>query len=168
MKKIIYFVIILIFVGCGNNDTIEKATKFSIDEVKNTPGFHWFQIEYDTYSYDSAIVDSIGDCFEKDELKIIIFASPGCYCGSLYTRFPQLIKILDGANISENNYEVYVTDDTGNKLRFEHPYSNLLNVNTLPAFYLLKSDDSYYDVLLQVNTKYISIEEALLTGIKFL
>jgi hypothetical protein len=172
MKKIIFFVIITIsisitsFVGCGNEDTIKEAIRFSIDEVKKSPNFNWYYFEYDTYIFNPIIVNNIVEIFDKNELKIIIFITPSCFCGSSIAKFPQLIKVLDSANISENNYEIYATEDTSDKLNFKHPYSNLFNVNILPSIYLLKGKSLNYD--LQVTTKNISIEEALLEGIIFL
>jgi hypothetical protein len=164
---LLIFTGIMLLTGCSNPEQTQKAIKYSIDDIQNNPDFYWYQMEYNLYNFNPHIIDSIANRFDKNELKIIVFTSPSCFCGSIYAKFPQIIKVLDSANIPANNYEIYVTKDTGYKLKFDHPYANLFEVKTLPSIYLLKFDSLYYDLLLQVNTKKISIEEALLEGLKF-
>ena len=167
MNKVLVLVFFLfVFIGCVNNEPMDEAVLYSIDRIRSSPDFHWFNWEYDLYNYEQDVVDSISSRF-TNSLKVVIFTAPSCYCGSLYTKFPQLIKVLEGANINSNNYEIYVTIDTGNKLRFGHPYSIYFDVTTLPTLYLMDSNEQYYNLLHQVNTKSISIEEALLEGIKY-
>ena len=173
MKKI-YILILFITIGntlisCYSNAETQIATRYTIDEISNNPNFYWYKNEYNAYKCDMDILDSIKTLFNENVLKIIIYTSPSCGCGSssLNTSFPKLIKILDSANLS--NYEIYVVlKADGNEQIVEHPYSFLFQIKTLPAIYLLKSEQTYYNLLLQVTTKEISIEQALLDGIKFL
>ena len=168
MKKIL-FVTAFILISCGNNDTIPTAKQYSIEDIHNHQNFYWYQEEYNKYIYDSIILDTIANKFNKYELKIIIYTFPNCGCrGSLAVKFPQIIKVLDSSNIFKNNYEIFVISNVEeNNLNFKHPYSNIIEVTTLPAIYLIKLDTLYYNLLLQVNTKKISIEQALLDGLKF-
>ena len=166
-KTIIFILAIITFIGCEKNNMTETAVRYSIEDIQKSPDFNWYQWEYDIYNFNSSVINNIAGRFDKNELKVIIFTSPSCFCGSLYTKFPQIIKVLDNANITENNYEIYVTIDTGEQLQFEHPYSNLFAVNTLPSIYLLKFGSLEYDLLSQATTKKISIEEALLDGLIF-
>ena len=170
MKNIytlILFSIISIIISCSSDDETQIAIQFTIDEINNSRSFYWYKIEYNIYNYNTDILDSIKTLFNENAFKVVIYTSPGCGCGNLYAYFPQLIKVLDSVNIT--NYEIYVVFNADeNKLMFEHPYSHLFQIATLPSIYLLKSEKFYYDIILQVSSKKISIEQALLDGIKFL
>lgn len=170
MKKIYILILAtigIIIISCNSKDEIQIAKPFTIDEVYNNPNFYWYETEYDAYNYNIEILDSIKTLFNENIFKLIIYTSPSCECGSLYALFPQTIKVLENASLS--NYEIYLIFNVDKKkLKVEHPYSHLFQIKTSPSIYLLKSEKYYYDLLLHIDTEKISIERALLDGIKFL
>jgi hypothetical protein len=153
-------------VGCENEEAIQTAKKVTLEQIINESAFHWYNPEYNNYQCNQAIIDSIKNDFNKDELKIIIFTSPTCDCGSdeKHLRFPQLMKVLNDANITADNYEIYITRDEN--INFKHPYSNTIKIYSMPAFYILKNGKNVFSITGYLsNMENENIEIALLEGI---
>ncbi|MCL2039861.1 MAG: hypothetical protein FWG85_05475 [Bacteroidetes bacterium] len=171
MKKICLLILFISLAGvltnCNSTDDEPLVVQFSVEEIRRNANFYWFNSEYNAYKIDSAILDSIRIFFDSNTQKVAIYCSPGCECGSVYAYFPQFVKVLDSAEIS--NYEIFVVISYEENLgKLEHPYSYLFNLASVPSIYLLHSDGTYCELVLRATEKKMSIEEAFLDALKFL
>jgi hypothetical protein len=173
IAKISILLILIVFVGCSSPEPInESATKVTIHQIENNPDFHWFNPEYADYTTDAIYVDSLSDIFNASQqnFSFVIYTAPNCLCGQEYTLFPRLIKVLDGAGISEEHYEIYVMNDTS----YSQPYDTLFDVPAIPAFAIMTNSDqsdakqlvSIWDYA-AVKSAGMSIEQLLYKEIKF-
>lgn len=162
----------MFFYSCGEENP--SAIRIGINEIRITDGFEWYAEVYDTFdSYDKEVVDSIAILFDeiKDSRKfeIVIFANPSCDCGYTYKRFPEFIKILDSAKITEEYYQIYIAGNTS----FHHPFSHKFKINGIPEFVVLKDDNFIYAIsdTLKKNSnppynKPRTLEDALFAALK--
>jgi hypothetical protein len=169
-KLIVHFFTILFiavsFVSCGGEDEINEAKLISIDQVRNSPEYFWFDTDYNSYNIDNSIINDIKQVFDSSHHKIIILPTPSCLCGSKYTYFPKLIKIFDSAGIRPSNYELYAVSE----VTFDYPFSNIYKVDELPTAIILKDGNfvySIYDSLKksELSNPNITMEEIVLNGL---
>jgi hypothetical protein len=156
-------------VSCGDENDNVVAVRTTVNEIKKNPDYFWFDESYDSYSFYSKTVEKIKANFNNSVHKIVIFAGYDCLCGTEYLKFPYFVKILDSANISEENYEIFIMGNT----EYANPYSHLFKANSLPAFVVFNKEQPIYsinDTLLkyktQNNAPFNTLEEALLESLK--
>jgi len=166
--------ILIVSYSCSTEE-YSTARKIYVNEITSTTGFEWYEEIYDAFkSYNKKIVDSISNIFneikDNEKFEIIIFANPSCDCGYSYKRFPEFIKILDSAKISEDYYQIYVA---GN-INYRHPFSNKFKINEIPEFVILKNDNFVYaisDTLKKNNNPPYNqprtLEDALFAALKY-
>ena len=170
MKKNIYALLSIIALVLLQSCTepvppVEEPTAklMTIDEIKNTHGFTWYQKGYDKYSYDSSLIKELKSKLMNTDKSFLIFVNPSCACVGTQEYFPAIVKILQNAGVNENKFKVYTTRTPEEK----NPYNNILKINYLPAFFVMQNEVPLKSVLDSIviykETKpQITIEESLL------
>ena len=162
MKKILFTILMFLCISCVNENENVATIKVTLEEIKQNPNFSWFDKDYDSYPVNSNAIQDIKDNFDSINHKIIIFTAWDCLCGKEYLKFPYFIKILDSANISEKNYEIFIMGT----IESQHPYSALFKVAKIPSFNILYDGHFVYSVN-DTAIKYSkTLEPALLEGLK--
>lgn len=171
MKFFLLFLSFVIFlISCDTEPADITAKLMTIEEIKKTPGFDWFQTYYDIYIPNQNIVDSIKTTFNPQIHKLIIYARPVCSsCDTTMKPFPQLIKTLHLANIPDSTFQIY----SCRTLSSPHPYKDIFTIRTLPSAFLMKDNSAKYSVIdtlnyyrtINPNGSY-SVEQFLLTALK--
>ncbi len=143
-KKLLLMMIGIISISAACSEDTYNAYKMTIEEVKQSEGYYWFDDVYQEYNPIDSLLPKIQQAFNQDEHKIIIFVAPSCDCGSDYKKFPSLIKIFDEAGISEQNYEIYSVGE--NYSDYSHPYQDLIHLQRLPSFVILRNASPIYSI----------------------
>lgn len=137
MKKLLFVLALILFVSCSDNPTDNKnkaATKVDLAQVQSYPGFIDFKTSYESYEPNSLYIDSLRSTFNSSEDKVYIYLKPECGCNASLKTFPQMMKSLHEAGISDDNIIMYVMEDES----YTYPESSFIIVNDLPQFFTMK------------------------------
>lgn len=155
MKKLLFVLVCsLIFTACTDNTPpdVTLVTKTEMLSSKKI-GYQWFNDAYTDYKPDTINSKNIKDKFNPLTHRFILFGKPGCSCGDLDAEsFAQIVKTLDICGVPEDNIELFNIMDVKSK----HPYSNILTIKKIPAYFVLKDNIpvySIYDSLLKDMAK---------------
>jgi hypothetical protein len=143
--------------------TGQEATLMTIDEIKATKGYTWFQSGYDKYTIDKNVVDQIKAKLSNSDITFVLYVNPSCVCVGTQEQFPSAVKVLQNAGISEPVFKVYSMKYP----EMKSPYSNILTVKYLPSLFIIKDNvalKSVFDSLhvYKVDNPKITLEESLL------
>ncbi len=141
----------------------DQAKQLTIDEIKTTKGYTWYQKGYDKYTYDINVVNEVKAKLQNSGKTFLLFVNPSCACVGTQEHFPSAVKILQNAGISEPVFKVYSMTYPAMK----NPFTNILKINYLPALFIMKDNvalESVFDSLYVFRDKNpkISLEESLL------
>lgn len=176
MKKYRYlsFVIlvnIFILVSCNTITTPEVATFVTVNQLKGTAGFEWFDAEYNAYQPDPVILSQIAAKLQNDSCNFLIFVNPSCACTGTQKQFPATIKVLKSLGIDEPRFKVWAMVSEGDS----HPYTKKFNIRKLPTFMIMDDSTARFSVIDTLISKQLldpnpavpyTIEGMLLKGIK--
>jgi hypothetical protein len=145
----------------------EEAKLMTIDEIKTTKGFTWFQTGYDKYTFDTNLVNEIKSKLVNTDKTFLVFVNPSCACTGTQEHFPAVVKILRNAGIDEPKFKVYTMPYPDMK----NPYTNIFKINYLPAFFIMKDNialKSVFDSLsfYRQSGSDVTIEESFLKCLK--
>ncbi|MFP4528181.1 MAG: hypothetical protein ACLFQX_06500 [Candidatus Kapaibacterium sp.] len=163
-----FILIALIAISCQDNPVDGEAHKTTLDDIRNNPGFSWFEYEFNEYEPDPAVIDSINHKFNPAEYRLIIFAKPSCSCNNDHNNFSHFMKVVHNSSITSEEYELYSMSDTD----WEHPYNEQFDLMYLPEAVLMKNDSAIWFVVeemqkyRQSHSDTISIEQSLMRGLE--
>lgn len=150
--RICLILIIFALFGCNQSTEPDKTAKyFTIDELSRTPGYYWFDIEYNAYNPDNSIIQGIKNAFEPDKHRFFFFMRPACSCAEPQKPFVHLIKSLREADIADSNIEIYSMDEVD----YEHPYTSNFTLSTLPTYFVINIADTLPVYSLSDTLEYI-------------
>lgn len=132
-RIIILFILlasILIF-SCEENSVANTAKKTTLSEIRQEPGFEWFDYEVAAYSPDPFAVKKIDSLWQIKKSRFILFVNPSCNCSGTQQVFPSIVKSLQVANVPDSAIEIFVMTKTS----FSHPYMNKFIIKSLPSCY---------------------------------
>jgi hypothetical protein len=158
------------FSGCNETtSTQDEAILMTLDEIRNTPGYDWFQPNYGGYNPDKQITDEIKNTFNPVKNHFITFVNPSCACTGTQILFPQLMKILTESGVPESKILIYSLNTVNTK----NPYSNLIKLHQLPSLFSVKDSTIKYsvtDTLSLIQELYpdslVSLEQLILYSIQ--
>ena len=137
-----------IFISCNDTTTpVSDAVLMEKSEISKTIGYTWFNDLWNYYEPNDSVKNLISTAFDSTKHKFIVFLEPDCECKELVREPVYVIKILDEANISSKNYEIYATGS----ITSNHPYKSLFTISSLPFVALITSDAKVYSVLDSFN-----------------
>ena len=149
-KLIILSLIALGLFSCSDDTAPGNAQFITLEELRITPGFEWFDEGYNSYQPVQEVIDSIANAIKDSNKNFILYVNPSCSCTGTQKMFPSSIKILQAAGINEPQFKIYMMYlETDN-----HPYMNNFKVNDLPCFFTISDnipDYSIYDSLTYYN-----------------
>jgi hypothetical protein len=141
----------------------QQATLMTIDQIKTTKGYTWYQSGYDNYNVNKNFMDQVKAKLMNTDKNFVVFVNPSCACVGTQEQFPSAVKILQNAGINEPTFKVY----TMKYPEMKNPYTNILQVKYLPALFIIKDNvalKSVFDslhVYKNINPD-ITLEEAFL------
>ncbi len=165
MKKLLLIIIALSlgFVSCDDSSTDAEAFLTDYDKMLSQPGFQWIPLRKDQYEPKPEFVDSVKKYFDANIFDFYMFAKPSCTCEGSHNQIAYLFDIFDEAEISYDNCSVYAMNSINNT----HPFEEILVINELPAFYVLRNGEVYYSIRDTLNKRLDNSKEATLEKILF-
>mgnify|MGYP007094533284 CR=1 FL=1 len=170
MKKYFFAVAVFCLMGliysCTENPVI-NAEVMDADELKNLPGFSWYEFEINQYIPLDSSLQSIKTKFNPSTDNFLIYVKPSCACTGTYKQFPAFMKIINELNIPKANYKVYSMTSEFN----EYPEKNLFKIVELPTFMLMRNGVPVYSIadtfnLKAQSTDSLRLEQVLQTAYK--
>ncbi len=140
-----FIAVIALFIGlaaCSDSPTIPNALNYEINKLSDIPGYSWFNDEYNDYSPNPALIQSIRESYNASTHKFVFFTRPSCTCPGEHLSFPQVYKILQLAGIPDAAMEFY----SMSSIRSKHIYDSGLTINSLPSFFVFKSGSPIYSL----------------------
>jgi hypothetical protein len=147
MKKLIIYSIILVLVyGCQSTTGPDRnAVKLTIQELNQTPGYEWYELEYNKFSPNAALITQITQNYKNNQF--FLYVNPSCACTGTYKVFPSIMKCLLSAGVPEANINIYSMLDAG----YNHNMMSKFSVNSLPQCFCEKTTTNYYSVVDSLN-----------------
>lgn len=125
--------IILFIIGCNTFDKKNNLIgQISIKSWKNSE--YWNEAVYFNYIPDSNLINLFKDKFNKSPFSLIIFSS--IYCDECTTNIPQIIKILEEANIPADSVNFYGLDQYSSE---PSGFYKNFKIESTPAVFLVKA-----------------------------
>lgn len=142
----IFFVSIcfsLFISACVPTSTERDAALLTIDKLRFTPGYEWYDIEFQKYNPNPFVISQIRTILQNKDFNYYIFVNPSCACTGTQKQFPAIMKILSESSIPENKLEIYSMIKTSNN----HPHRSKLKINELPSFFIARDSINMSSVL---------------------
>jgi hypothetical protein len=160
MKKIALLIVsfALFLSSCDDSATNVEAELTNYETIILQPGFQWIPLRKEQYEPVSDVIDSIKKYYKPDIFSFYIFAKPSCTCEGAHNQIAFLFDIFDEADIDYSNSMIYAMNSINNI----HPYQDILTINELPAFYVLKNNNITYSLRDTLNKRIENSQEAVL------
>lgn len=142
-KLFLYILISVFLSSCDTTNTERDATLLTIEKLRFTPGYEWYDVEFQKYTPNQATISQIKTILSNKDFNYYIFVNPSCACTGTQKQFPSIMKVLIEAGVTENKLEIYSMLKTTNN----HPYKNKLKINELPSFFIVKDSIPISSVL---------------------
>ncbi|GBD06977.1 hypothetical protein HRbin21_00786 [bacterium HR21] len=113
------------------------AERLTLEQLRTTPGFAWFDAEFRAYQPDTALVAQIRSAYVPGQHHFYVYVKPTCSCVGTQKLFPHFLRILAEAGVREEDCEIYAMHGTGDK----HPHQNRFRIERLPSFYITSGAD---------------------------
>jgi hypothetical protein len=170
MKKLVYIFIaasLFFILACDDNPVQTEAKEATISDLVNSAGFSWYYEERDKYVPDAEIVDKIKQEYNAETHDIYMFVKAACTCPGNHNYFPKVMKTLDEAGIQPGEYKIYTMTNEDNN----HPYEEMIKINELPGFFIVKNTQPVYSILDsflvdQLRDNELVFEEYILKGLE--
>ncbi len=108
------------------------AERLTLEQLRTTPGFAWFDAEFRAYQPDTALLAQIQAAYVPGEHRFYIYVKPSCSCVGTQKLFPRFLRVLSDAGVRAEDYEIYAMHGTGDK----HPHQSWLHIERLPSFFI--------------------------------
>lgn len=142
---------LVIVQGCNTSTQPDPvAQELTLAQLRQTPGFAWFDGEVSSYNADAITVSQISAEYQAKKQKVYMFVNPSCSCTGTKKRFPWITRILNDAGVSENDIVVVSMQSESNK----HPYMNRFTVRGLPSFFITKDEATVFAIQTVKQTLY--------------
>lgn len=142
MKKIIYFILVAVFVSSCATQKIQqinatKDTSGNLVGVANKESFlqapyqTWFNKKFNTYKVDQNVVTQLKPLLKKVKIKAFM----GTWCGDSKRETPAFYKVLEAVNFKQKNLKMITVN------RSKKTPDNLqqgLNIFRVPTFIFYK------------------------------
>jgi hypothetical protein len=124
-----------LLVGCSQSTEPEyTAERITLNTLRTTPGFAWFDAEMQSYQPDSAVVALIRQAYRPGEHHFYVYVKPTCSCYGTQKLFPRFCRVLLDAGVTESDLEIYSMHGSTDK----HPHMHWLHVQQLPSFFIAR------------------------------
>lgn len=145
--KLILPLILAAIIGisaCSNDTGPRNAQFLTLSELRVTPGFEWFDQEYNNYQPDTNIINQIkAKLLTGGNDEFILYVNPSCACTGTQKQFPASIKILHESGIDEPRFKIYSMYSEGDN----HPDMTRFRVNDLPTFFNRRDSIPVYSIM---------------------
>lgn len=143
-KNIILAVVLSIFIFTSCDDPASPpASLITIEQLKQDPGYQWFNDAYYKYQANDSLVQLIEEKFKSTKDSFVVYVKPSCSCSGTLNEFPALIKIFDAAGVNSTQYKLFsMTSDNA-----QHPYQDIFKINMTPALLTIRNGSTHYSVL---------------------
>jgi hypothetical protein len=135
IAKVYSFFLVIILsitvISCSDDEGPRNAQYITLEELRVTPGYEWFDPEYNNYTPDPAVIDSIKNQIQNRSDDFILYVNPSCNCSGTQVLFPASVKVLHEAGIDEPRFKIYTMYNKSDN----HPYMDNFIVNDLPSFF---------------------------------
>ena len=132
----------ILFTSCSDDEGPRNAQYITLAELRVTPGYEWFDPEYNSYKPDPAVIDSIKNQIQNSNENFILYVNPSCNCSGTQVLFPSSIKVLHEAGIDEPRFKIYTMYSKSDN----HPYMDNFTVIDLPSFFTVIDSMPKYSI----------------------
>ncbi|MCS7176833.1 MAG: hypothetical protein NZ960_04305 [Candidatus Kapabacteria bacterium] len=113
------------------------AERLTLQALRSTPGFAWFEAEFQAYQPDSALVQQIRAAYVPGQHRFYAYVEPTCSCVGTQKLFPRFLRILHAAGVPEGECEIYAMHTAADR----HPHQHWLHIQTLPSFFITRGQE---------------------------
>lgn len=147
MKSILSLAIAALLIvgvaGCNTStDANNVGTQMTVNQLFNTPGYSWMSGEVASYTPNTATVAQISTEFQAKKQKVFLFVNPSCTCTGTKKRFPQTIRILQDAGLTENDIVIVSMHSSKDK----QPFADRFTVRGLPSFFVTRAESPVFAI----------------------
>ncbi len=147
MKAILSFAVaaMLILSAAGCNTTTDPnsdGVQMTVTQLFDTPGYSWMRSEVASYSPNPAVVSEIAAEFQAKKQKVYLYVNPSCTCTGTKKRFPQTIRTLQEAGLTENDIVIVSMRSSKDK----QPFSDRFTVRGLPSFFITRAETPVFAI----------------------
>lgn len=123
----------LVLLSCTQNTEPEyTAEQLTLEQLRTTPGFAWFDAEFQAYQPDTALLAQIRALYRPGQHHFYVYVKPTCSCVGTQKLFPHFLRIMVEAGVQSSDWEIYAMHGVGDK----HPHQSWLHVKVLPSFFI--------------------------------
>jgi hypothetical protein len=153
IKYLILVSIMVLISSCSDDSGPRNAVFTQLNDLVSSPGFEWFQPEFEAYVPDTSVISQIKTALKTSNKSFVLFVNPSCACVGTQKQFPAAVKVLKEAGINEPNFKIF----TFTTVEDLHPYLNQFKVRVLPCLFTMQDTISTYSVIDSLN-KYSQID----------
>ncbi len=112
-----------------------EAEEMSLAQLRNTPGYSWFDLEMELYQPDTALVQAIAQAYVPGEHHFTFFVKPECQCQGTTKLFPHVVRILLDAAIPDTAMTIY----SMRSIRDKYPHPDVFQLKRLPTIFCTRN-----------------------------
>jgi thiol-disulfide isomerase/thioredoxin len=135
-KYLLLMLVNIYILGCKTNETF-TISKIGSDQVLNgsvqkeilldQKKFPWFNYQYNSYKPDSSQIALL----KRESKNVFVLVFAGSWCSDTQQELPRFYKIMDLCEISKNQYDVVMLDQT-KKCRYINV--DAMQIKNVPTF----------------------------------
>jgi len=103
----------------------------TLEEVRSTPGYSWFDLEMSLYQPDTQLVTAIAQAYQPGDHHFTFFVKPECQCKGTTKLFPRIVRILLGASVPDTAMTIYSMRTPQDR----YPDSDIFQLEKLPTIF---------------------------------
>lgn len=124
--------------ACAQSTQPEStAERLTLEQLRTTPGFAWFEAEFQAYRPDTALVAQIRSAYVPGEHHFYLYVKPTCSCVGTQKLFPHFLRVLSEVGVRTEDYEIYAMHGAEDR----HPHQSWLHVERLPSFFITRGGE---------------------------
>jgi|DewCreStandDraft_4_1066084.scaffolds.fasta_scaffold00565_17 hypothetical protein len=169
MKNLkLLLLVALILVSCSTQESEYNTERMTLEQIRTDWRFYGFDIYYQQYRIDSALLSEFKTSFNPNNFKFLFFTSPACYtCGKLDSLIPFALRIIKEAGFSDSCFEIYHTP----ALNAHHPYETKLKLTAIPSAFSFDRNVKFYSIIdtyriRKIDSASLKLENILIESVK--
>ncbi len=108
-----------------------EAKQMTLEQLRSTPGYSWFDLEMSLYEPDTQLVAAIADAYQPGVHHFTFFIKPECQCKGTTKLFPRIVRILFEASVSDTAMTIYSMRSPEDK----YPRPDIFQLKKLPTIF---------------------------------
>ncbi len=108
-----------------------EAQPMTLEQLRSTPGYSWFDLEMSLYEPDTQLVAAIAQAYQPGVHHFTFFVKPECQCKGTAQLSPRFVRILLAAAVPDTAMTIYSMRTPQDK----HPDPDRFQIQKLPTIF---------------------------------